>query len=170
MVDYVRRYMPTEDRNPVEPPWPVVIAFCTMLASATLGVVSTVIASAVNRPTAEKIIREAAITNGTPEEISGHVNTAIAVAVILMLTMAAFWIWLATKCSRGRNWARVVALVWVAFCSIAWFAAPDSGRPLGQPEGMLPEVAAIAIYFMDLFAVILLWIPPSRPHFVARPA
>jgi hypothetical protein len=84
--------------------------------------------------------------------------------IVTVLLRVGVWLWMATKCSSGRRWARVLSTVFFAIDSLALVLV--IGRPI--PGGEWQLLFAVVIWVVGLCAVALLWRGESSEFFTAR--
>jgi hypothetical protein len=78
-------------------------------------------------------------------------NNTFTFIIVLGIIMIALWIFLALMNDRGKNWARLAASV-LAVANVFF-----------NLQGL--SFVGLALVVVGIVAVVLLWLPPSRPWF-----
>lgn len=96
-----------------------------------------------------------------PDRESGEAAGIDVAATVIVVAVAALFIWLAVLVRRGRNWARITAtvLLTVAIVSTVWSSVVYLlADPIVMPIGGV----------IQLLLMVLLWAPkPARAYFAA---
>jgi hypothetical protein len=140
---------PVEPRRP-SAPTPVLAAVKLMYAGAAVTTLSLIIAII----SVTFIGRSAATLR-----LAGHsqpIPVAITVGSVGGLVVIALWLWMARASSRGRNWARIVAMVLFGLAAIGAF---------NEHQTVLGLMLWVPAWLIGLAAVWLLWSPDSTAFF-----
>lgn len=158
--------LPGDTGAPLAPPNRVVLATRLIMAAGVLQLVALVIwAFAMTTPAGQELLRstvgQAMDTN--PEAAAAvteqqlFTTVAAFMAVIQAICVLGYF-WIAAKLRRGRNWARITALV-LAIISIALV-----------PEGGSYSFYSGARIVLGLVAVFMLFRSPAKEFFLAHKA
>jgi uncharacterized BrkB/YihY/UPF0761 family membrane protein len=106
-------------------PGSITLATTVMVVRAVIGLLGIVLVFAV-----KDHIHQAIAENNhdlSASDVDTATNVAIGIALVFAVLVFLFYIWLATKIRRGRNWARIVTIVIAAVGVLA--AIATSVRP-----------------------------------------
>lgn len=97
-------------------------------------------------------------------EIPAEVRAFVKVfAMLVMVLSFTAYVWIVWKMGEGRNWARIVLLI---FQLLSLVANPFSQLP---KQGVLVGSIGILAFVMEVAAIVLMFLPASREWFQPRP-
>lgn len=136
------------DRAGMRRPGTITLATAVMVIRAVIGLFDIVLVFAVRDD-----IRQAIETSDhglSATEVDTATNLAIGLALVFAVLVFLFYIWLATKIRRGRNWARIATIVIAALgvlgaIGTAVRPTADAARGGGLLAGALDLVVLIAL-------------------------
>ncbi|MDQ1421599.1 MAG: hypothetical protein QOJ52_3561 [Acidimicrobiaceae bacterium] len=144
---------PTGRPATMAPPPPVLTAVRLMLVRAALGVVGLVVLLATKDSLRAEILKKNRSADAA--RLDSLVNAAIAVGVVFGVIFLVLYALLALQGVRkGRNWARIVTMFWLA--------------SFAQAEPALSRVVTFLTAVIDVAIIVFLTQRPSRDFF--RPA
>jgi hypothetical protein len=157
--DELRSLKENEDR----PPLSVRNATRFMYAGAAIDAVNGIVALAAYFNLVSGIVGASTLQLAPSQ---WHLAEAAGAGYIIatVLLRIGLWLWMATKCSSGRRWARVLSTVFFAIDSLGLVLV--SGSPISGREWQLLPPATI--WLVGLCAVALLWRGESNEFFSAR--
>ncbi|MEQ7126782.1 hypothetical protein ABN034_19890 [Actinopolymorpha sp. B11F2] len=139
--------------SPVTKPREIRIAVILMYVGAALSVASLL--SLFSSGTRQQIRSEAEKAverqKGTPEQAEALANNTFTFIIVLGIIMIALWVFLALMNDRGKNWARLTASI-LAVANVFF-----------NLQGL--SFVGLALVVVGIAAVVLLWLPASRPWF-----
>ncbi len=129
-------------------PGTITLAATIMIVRAVIGLIGVVLIFAVKDD-----IRQAIRDNNrslSTADVNTATNVAVGVAIGAAILVFLFYIWLAAKVLRGRNWARIVTIVIAALSvlgAIGTAVRPTAtaARGGGLVEGILDLIIIIAL-------------------------
>lgn len=142
---------PDPPRQPISrgaPPPSVLTAVRLMFIRAALSVVSVVVAV-----TSKDQIKKAVIqskTTLTPHQVNTAVNVGIGAAVVLGIAFLVLYTILALQLGKGKNWARVVALIFSILGILGGLFS------VARPEPTLNRILALVVALVDVGILVTL--------------
>jgi hypothetical protein len=152
---------PEPPRPPVTrgaPPPSVLTAVRLMFIRAALSVISVVVAV-----TSKDAIKKAVIQSDstlTPAQVNTAVNIGIGVAVVFGIGFLVLYTILALQLGKGKNWARVVALIFAILGILGGLIS------VARPQPTLNRVVALVIALVDVGIFVTLVQRRTREFFV----
>jgi drug/metabolite transporter (DMT)-like permease len=160
--------MPAPQHQPVgqsqqDRPRPATVAWaCRLLVvNVLLGVVTTIIAVSERDEIRKKIEQHDATLD--THEVETLYNAFLTVAVIIGLGLGLFYLFLAWKMWRGRNWARITTWVFTGLGALGLITS------FVQPNVTIGKVSGVIGGLIDVAIIILLALRPSNDFFRKPP-
>jgi hypothetical protein len=130
-----------------------------VIASAVLGVIGLVYSLGQKDQIVDRLVRDRGISL---EDAQNAANLGIAVAVVVGLGFAVFFVFLAMKIRAGRNWARITLTVLLGLGVLSGLnnLAGDGPAPL--------RTLGVIGLLLDIAILVLVWLPASNAYIAAR--
>jgi multisubunit Na+/H+ antiporter MnhC subunit len=144
---------------PQRPPRPRVVEIaCTLLVIVVCcGIIGTIVSLSSQDEVRREVERHDAALSTAQVDLAVHIG--VISAVVVGFGVGAFYLFLAYKMLRGRNWARITTWVFMGLASLGVFTAFALAEPaLSRVLTVFDALCAIAI-------IILLAQRPSNAYF-----
>jgi uncharacterized membrane protein YozB (DUF420 family) len=168
-TDRLPALVPTGKGEAGEPELPSTMEWAVklMLVGAAMSTVFLVFAAIVTANVKGALVRwNATLPKGkqyTASQISDAANSYIATTIIIGLIAIALWLFMTRMNRKGRNWARITATVF--FVLWTYYTYVSIGQTRGSSTFIAALVLVLAIWFVGLAALFLLWRPPSNEFY-----
>ncbi len=142
-------------------PKEVNLATLLLLASAALGIISTLVGLTMRDEILAQVEEQAGVGTEMAETAAG---IGLAVGVVFGLVIAAIYVALALLMRNGKNWARIVTWVLLGLAiAFGLFGLPSAINGLALTLGIIALLLNITV-------VVLLALRPSNEFFAAHSA
>jgi ABC-type transport system involved in cytochrome bd biosynthesis fused ATPase/permease subunit len=94
----------------------------------------------------------------TAQQLTHLANLFIVVGIVTGAISIGLWLWMAWKTGRGRGWARIVATVLFALCTLDQLSLLKAGLAVGN-------IVQLVTWLIGLGAIVLLWQSSSSQYF-----
>jgi uncharacterized membrane protein (UPF0136 family) len=152
-------YAETPTEPPPTPPQDVDRASKILYGLAGLGILNTLL-SFTMKAQIRDAIRDR-YPDYTADELDSTVNAFLGIAVVVGIVFALIYVLLARKVLQGRNWARIVATILLAFNALNLLSVGQPQPALLRALGVIAALAAIA-------ALVFLWRRQASEFFSAQ--
>ena len=153
-----RREWPAFDK----PPQSVRAAVMFIYAGAAIQAISAIIGIVAIRSNFQSLLARLSTTTLTPSQQHTAEIVAVGVVVVFGIIGVLIWLWMASKNSAGKRWARILSTVFFAFISLGMLGV------LAQPVTLESKILPVAQWLVGLIAIVLLWQRESSEFFSAR--
>jgi hypothetical protein len=140
-----------------EPPNTVVNAVWLMYARVAFGLIGALAGFGTRDTMRDKIVAEH--PNYDTKKVDQVLDAALVIGIGIAVIIAVLYVLLAIQVRNGKNWARVVTLV---FAGLGLITFPAS---LAQVHTSLTVLVAALGVVLNLGILVLLLLPPSNQYF-----
>lgn len=142
------------------PPSSVRVAVRFILAGAAIEALAMILAMlALGR-----ILHEAVYVQIGPSPLHWSVDIGLAYLLVLGLIRTGLWLWMAANNNAGRRWARRLSTAFFGIYSLALAYVIVRGVHVGGAQLLF----TVALWFVGIAAIILLWQRESSEFIAAR--
>jgi hypothetical protein len=145
-----------------KPPPSIQYAVRFIYAGAAIQALSAAVAVATISGRIQSALATVSTTPLTASQLHMAKIFAVAFLVIAGLIGVAAWLWMASKNSAGRRWARVLSTVFFALATVGLIDV------IAQPVTVETKILPVADWLAGVCAITLLWQRESSEFFSAR--
>jgi hypothetical protein len=145
-----------------KPPQSIQAAVLFIYAGAAIQALSVIVEILLVHSRLQSFLATASTTQLTPAQQHTAEVYAVAGLVVAGIIGVSVWLWMASRTSAGRAWARVLSTVFFALLSLGMLAV------FAEPVTLEGKILPAAEWVVALVAIVLLWQRESSEFFRAR--